>query len=246
MRKEHLSMLGGLLSSAVSGKNGEQGSIENKTVQVDADKFTYQVFVPHEAENRENLPVIIFLHGIGQRGSGGFVPSTGAGGAIARHYLSQVPAIVLLPQCSAGTYWSDSKMEQMVMKSLAQTVEEFGADEKRVYLTGVSMGGYGVWFLAARNAEKFAALVSICGGSPFTKGDRYAAIVEGVGKTPAWLFHGADDKIVQVSESRQIVAALENSGANVKYSEFPNVGHNVWLNALAEKDLMPWLFAQKL
>ncbi|HXH69800.1 MAG TPA: dienelactone hydrolase family protein, partial [Pyrinomonadaceae bacterium] len=121
-----------------------------------------------------------------------------------------------------------------------------GADEKRIYLTGVSMGGYGVWYLASRHAGKFAALVSICGGSPFMKGDRFDSIIRGVGKTPAWLFHGADDKIVLVGESRQIVAALERNEGSVKYNEYPGVGHNVWLNALGEKELMSWLLAQKL
>ncbi len=244
MNKEILSAAGGLLANAVKG--GEQGSIESRTVGVDSVDYTYQVYIPPQIEDAEKLPLIIFLHGIGQRGSGGFVPTTGAGGALARHYLAQVPAIILLPQCSLERFWSDRTMEQMVLKSLQQTVEEFGADERRIYLTGVSMGGYGVWYFASRHAGRFAALVSICGGSPFIRGDRFASIVEGVGKTPAWLFHGADDKIVQVSESRQIAAALEAGGGNVKYSEFPNVGHNVWLNALAEKDLLPWLFAQKL
>ena len=179
MQKEILSILGGLLSSAVTSKNGGQhGSLESRTVRVESDDFNYQVYVP--SESGRSLPVIIFLHGIGQRGTGGFVPTTGAGGALADHYLSQVPAIVLLPQCRPGTYWSDKMMEQMVMRSLAQTVEEFGANEKRILLTGVSMGGYGVWYLASRQAGKFAALVSICGGSPFTKGDRFDAIVQGV------------------------------------------------------------------
>jgi predicted peptidase len=132
------------------------------------------------------------------------------------------------------------------MRSLAQTVEEFGADERRVYLIGVSMGGYGVWHFAAAYPEKFAALVSICGGSSITKGDRFDALARKVGKTPAWLFHGADDKVVQVSESRQIVKALESNGGDVKYNEYENVGHNVWFNVLAEKDLLPWLFAQRV
>ncbi len=247
MRKELLSLFGGLLSNAVTAKNGgRQGSVESRTVQIDLVDYDYQVYVPPQSQSKQKMPLIIFLHGIGQRGTGGFVPTTGAGGALAHHYLAQVPAIVLLPQCRLGSYWSDPIMEQMVMRELAQTVEEFGADERRIYLTGVSMGGYGVWYFASRHAEKFAALVSICGGSPFTKGDRFDSIVRNVGKTPAWLFHGADDKIVQVGESRQIVAALEANEGSVKYNEYPNVGHNVWLNALAEKDLISWLFAQKL
>jgi predicted peptidase len=137
-------------------------------------------------------------------------------------------------------------MDEMVIKALDQTIEEFDADEKRIYLTGVSMGGYGVWHFAAAYPEKFAALVSICGGSSLTTGDRFAPVAEKVGSTPAWLFHGADDPIVAVSESRQIVAALKAANGNVKYNEYAGVGHNVWLNVLAEKDLLPWLLQQSL
>lgn len=244
MNKESLTAAGGLLAGAMKG--GEPGKIESRTVMVGADEFDYQVFIPAQISSFEKPPVIIFLHGIGQRGSGGFVPTNGAGGALARHYFSQVPAIVLLPQCRQGSFWSDAQMDEMAMKSLAQTVEEFGADERRIYLTGVSMGGYGVWHFAARYPGKFAALVSLCGGSSLTKGDRFTPLAEKVGKTPAWLFHGADDKVVEVSESRQIVAALEANCGNVRYSEYPKVGHNVWLNVVTEPDLISWLLAQKL
>ncbi len=247
MHKELLWMFGGLLANAVTAKNGErQGSVESRAVEVDSVNFDYHVYIPTQFQSEEKLPLIVFLHGIGQRGVGGFVPTTGARGALAHHYLAQVPAIILLPQCRPGSYWSDPIMERMVMREIAQTVEEFGADSKRVYLTGVSMGGYGVWHLASRHAGKFAALISICGGSSITKGDRFSSLAEKIGKTPAWLFHGADDKIVPVGESRQIVEALKARQGNVKYSEYPGVGHNVWLNTLAEKDLMSWLLAQKL
>jgi predicted peptidase len=245
MQKELLSVLGNFLTSTAKGKN-LQGNLESRTVQVDANEFNYQIYMPPTVKSETNLPVIVFLHGIGQRGSNGVVPITGAAGAIARHYFGQVPAIVLLPQCRQGSYWSDPVMDEMVMKALAQTVEEFSADARRVYLIGVSMGGYGVWHFAHNHPHKFAALVSICGGSSITKGDRFEPLARAVGATPTWLFHGADDKIVQVSESRQIVKALEANGGNVKYNEYENVGHNVWFNVLAEKDLLPWLFAQKL
>jgi predicted peptidase len=247
MHKELLSAFGGLLSNAVLSKNGKpHGSIESRTIQIDSVSYDYQVYIPPSSESEQKLPLIIFLHGIGQRGTGGFFPTAGAGGVLASHYLAQVPAIILMPQCRLGSYWSDPIMEQMVMQEIAQVGEEFGADEKKIYLTGVSMGGYGVWHLASRHGGKFAALVSICGGSSIIRGKRFLPLAEKVGKTPAWLFHGADDKIVPVNESRQIVAALKANEGNVKYSEYPSVGHNVWLNALAEKDLMPWLFAQKL
>ncbi|MEJ7700343.1 MAG: alpha/beta fold hydrolase [Pyrinomonadaceae bacterium] len=136
-------------------------------------------------------------------------------------------------------------MDEMVLNALAQTIEEFSAvDEKRVYLIGVSMGGYGVWHIAARYPKKFAALVSICGGNSIPTGDRFDALARQIGKTRRELFHGADDKVVPVSESRQIVKAIEANGGNVKYNEYKNVGHNVWFNVLGEKDLLPWLLGQ--
>jgi predicted peptidase len=246
MQKELLSLLGNLLTTAVSKSGKQQGKIETRTVRVATEDFNYQIYVPAKIESGEKLPVMIFLHGIRERGSGGFVPSEGAAGAVVRHYLAQVPAIVLLPQCRQGSYWSDPTMDEMVMNALTETIEKFGADEKRVYLIGVSMGGYGVWHFAAAYPEKFAALVSICGGSSIQSGDRFTALARQVGKTPAWLFHGADDRVVPVSESRQIVEALKANGGNLKYDEYKGVGHNVWFNVLGEKDLLSWILAQRL
>lgn len=246
MRGELLSLLGGMFANAVSQNGGRQGNVESRTVEVGGENLAYQIYVPAEIQEKRNLPVIIFLHGIGQRGAGGFVPAEGTYGALVRQYLKQIPAIILLPQCRQGKYWSDSAMDEMVMKSLEKTIEEFHADAGRVYLVGVSMGGYGVWHFASKYAGRFAALVSICGGSSIIKGDRFSPVAENAGKTPAWLFHGADDRVVPVTESREIVKALEANGGNVKYSEYAGVGHNVWINALGEKDLLPWLLAQRL
>lgn len=246
MQKELLSVLGNLLTTAVSNGSQQQGRIESRLVEVDSDEFSYQIYIPPQIQTERRPPVIIFLHSIGQRGSGGFVPTEGTSGAVVRHYFAQVPAIVLLPQCRPGSYWSDPVMERMVLNALAQTIEEFGADAQRIYLIGVSMGGYGVWHFAAQYAKKFAALISICGGSSVTKGERFNSVARKVGATPAWLFHGADDRVVPVSESCQIVEALEANGGKVKYNEYAGVGHNVWFNVLGEKDLLPWLLAQRL
>jgi predicted peptidase len=243
MRKEWLFALGGMLSAGVGGSSGK-GNIQNRVVKVGVGDFDYQIYTP--AKVQENLPVIIFLHGIGQRGTGGFVPTEGMIGGVVRHYFSQIPpAIILLPQCRPGVYWSDPVMEEMTIGALDQTINEFGADNKRIYLSGVSMGGYGVWSFAMAYPDRFTGLVSICGGSPILSGDRFTPIAEKVGKTPAWLFHGADDRIVPPSESRYIVQALKKREGNVKYNEYPRVGHEVWLNVLSEKELMPWLLAQK-
>lgn len=245
MQKDLLSTFGGLLASAALKRKGQSGAIETRTVKVGSETFNYQIYIPANAKT-EKLPVMIFLHGIGQRGTNGVVPTSGAGGAIAKHYFGIAPAIVLLPQCRPGKYWSDSTMTEMVLNALRQTLEEFGADEKRVSLIGVSMGGYGVWHFAHEFPGRFAALVSICGGSSIVKGERFTPVAERLGQTPVWVFHGADDKVVPVSESRQMVKAIEACGGNVKYNEYEKVGHNVWLNVLGEKDLLEWILAQRL
>lgn len=246
MRNGLWPVLGGLLSAALPASGGRQGKLQSRSVEVNDAAYTYQVYIPAKLEGERDAPVIVFLHGINQRGAGGFVPTEGTAGALVRRYLDQVPAVVLLPQCRASSYWSDPVMEQAVMQALDRTVEEFGADPRRIYLTGVSMGGYGVWHLAAQRPGTFAALVSICGGSPLRGGDRFTPIARKVAKTPAWLFHGADDAVVPVAESRQMVAAVKNENGNVRYNEYPGVGHNVWMKVLSEKELMPWLLSLRL
>ena len=244
-----ISLLLGALSNAASSSTteGQQTGLLTRTVSLGKDSYTFQVYVPAKLQGKQNSPVILFLHGIGQRGEGGFVPVKGARAAFARQYLEQVPAILVLPQCSKGRYWTDPEMERMVMAELEQVASEFGADRERLYLTGVSMGGFGAWHVAAEHPGKFAAIVSICGGSPLRSGDRFTPIARKVASTPVWVFHGSDDKIVPVSESRQMVEALKNvDGNRVRYSEYQGVGHSVWLNALAERELMPWLLAQRL
>jgi predicted peptidase len=242
-----LLLLGGISAAGSSVLAQEQRSgLLTRTAKVGAATYDYQVYVPAKLREQSKLPVILFLHGIGQRGEGGFVPAQGGANAMLRSYLEQIPAIVLLPQCRKGRYWHDPEMERMVTESLRQTVAEFGADEARLYLTGVSMGGFGAWHMASKHPGKFAALVPICGGSPLVAADRFTPIARGVGRTPVWVFHGADDRIVPVSESRQMVAALKAAGGQVRYNEYAGVGHNVWLKVLAEPELLPWMLTQRL
>lgn len=223
-------------------KSGKQGGIVTRSAMVSGENYVYQAYLPPNAKS-EKLPLVTFLHGIRERGAGGFIKGMFA--TLVAQYLREIPAIVLFSQCRPNRYWSDPQMDKMVMHQISEMKKDFAVDQKREYLLGVSMGGYGAWHFASAYPNRFAAIVSICGGSPLTSGDRFAPIAEKVGKTPAWIFHGADDKIVQVSESRSMVAALKANGGSVKYSEYPNVGHNVWLNALNEKDLLPWILAQK-
>jgi predicted peptidase len=247
MRNELFSVLGGLISGnfSLSG-DAENGEILNRTVQIDSEKYGFQIYIPPQIKIEDNLPVIVFLHGIRERGSGGIIPSNEMIINFIKNYLKQIPAIVLLPQCRPNKYWSDPVMEKMVFQALDLTLAEFSGDSNRLYLIGVSMGGYGVWHFGSQNPEKFAALVSICGGSPILSGNRFSPIAQKIGKTPAWVFHGAEDRVVPVSESREMVKSLRENQGCVKYSEYPEVGHNVWLNVLSEKELLPWLLEQRL
>jgi predicted peptidase len=223
---------------------GQQSGLLSRTTKVGDKTYGYQIYVPAKLAGTEKPPVILFLHGIGQRGEGGFVK--GAAAILIRQYLERLPAIVVLPQCEKGHYWSDPLMDKMVMATLNQTVSEFDADRARLYLIGVSMGGYGAWYMAAEHRGTFAALVSICGGSPLRTGDRFTSIARRVSPTPTWVFHGAEDRVVPVSESRQMVAALKEAKGVVRYSEYEGVGHNVWLNAMKEPELLPWILSQRL
>jgi predicted peptidase len=153
----------------------------------------------------------------------------------------------VLPQCASGKYWNAPEMEHMVMAALGQASHEFAADLRRLYLIGVSMGGYGAWHMAATHPGMFAAVVPICGGSPLTAGDRFTPIARKIGSTPVWVFHGSDDRVVPVSESRKMVEALNQvEGSRVRYSELEGVGHDVWLNAASDPELLPWLLSQRL
>ena len=131
-------------------------------------------------------------------------------------------------------------MESVALKALGETIREFNGDPHRIYLTGLSMGGYGTWRLGANHPGRFAALVPICGGirppprirlprgSSLTPppGDPYAATAKKIGKTPVWVFHGDTDPTVPVTESRKMVEALKSAGGNVMYTEYEGVGHN--------------------
>ena len=240
-------LLSGLFAagSSTAAQDVKSGLL-TRTVKLGGESYTYQVFVPASLAGKKDVPVIVFLHGIGQRGEGGFLPADGVAGGFVRQYLEQVPAVALLPQCRKGKYWHDPEMERMIMAELEQTASEFSADPKRLYLAGVSMGGFGAWHLAAGHPGKFAALAVICGGSTLTGGDRFTPVARKIGRTPVWVFHGSDDRVVPVTESRRMVEALKAvEGSRVRYSEYEGVGHNVWLNVAAEPGLLPWLLEQR-
>jgi predicted peptidase len=251
-----------LISSAPSvfGRKHETGFLD-RSVTVNGVAYRYQVYVPQNFDSQKKWPVILFLHGVGERGDDGLQPTdVGIGHAI-RMNASRFPFIVVMPQCRNDKRWIHPEMQALALAALDQAIKEFHGDRQRLYLTGLSMGGYGTWNMTAMHPGEFAAYVPICGGifgPPKTPDarvavaadpnvpDPYAETAKRIGSTPIWIFHGGADDTVPVEESRKMAQALQTAKANVRYTEYPGVGHNSWDKAYAEPELIPWLLSQKL
>ena len=232
----------------------------DRIVSVAGKDYHYQVYVPLNFGSQKSWPVILFLHGSGERGSDGLLQTdVGLPHAI-RQNSSRFPFVVVIPQCSQDTTWGVPEMRAQAMAALDHSIKEFHGDRTRVYLTGLSMGGYATWDFAVNEPGRFAALVPICSGVrpppdwaelrvhlPDAKDDDpYADVARRIGKTPVWIFHGEADDAVPVAEARHMAAALKASGADFKYTEYPGVGHNSWDKAYADLDLVLWLLSKSL
>lgn len=232
-------------------------AFQSRSIKIGAAEYRYRVFVPKGWSKNKKWPVMLFLHGAGERGEDDTAQTkVGIGPAILRQQDS-FPFIVVLPQCPRNRWWTDPEMQTMALKALEQTATEFRGDRKRTYLTGLSMGGYGSWVMAAANREKFAAIGVVCGGVRPPPGlklpegarpaenepDPYGAVAAKIGKTPVWVFHGGADPVVPVTESRRIAEALKAKSSKVRYNEYEGIGHNSWDKAYAEPELFPWFLS---
>lgn len=235
----------------------------DRTITLKGTAHKYQVFVPENWSPRQKWPMILFLHGAGERGSDGLLQTdVGLPHAI-RLDRSRFNTIVVIPQCVKDSWWVTPDMEELALSALAAATKEFKGDLKRTYLTGLSMGGYGSWSLAAKFPGKFAAIVPICGGIVLPEHLKqmrpdlaslaypddpksYQEVAKKIGKTPVWIFHGGADDVVPPDGSRQLNDALKAAGGDVRYTEYPGVGHNSWDKAYAEPDLMTWMLSHSL
>jgi predicted peptidase len=230
-----------------------------RSVRVGDVDSAYKVYVPPSFDPGRTWPVILFLHGAGERGTDGVQQTEVGLGRVLRANPERFPAVVVFPQAPPGGVWLGD-LARVATSALDQTMAEFHGDPDRVYLAGLSMGGYGAWVLAFEKPERYAALVSVAGGIVPPAGrrarlqqlpptleadDPYGATAARVKGIPAWVFHGAEDPTVPVTESRQIVAALKQLGAPVRYTEYEGVAHNSWDRAFSEPELPKWLFAQR-
>jgi predicted peptidase len=234
-----------------------------RTVEVNGQKHRYQVYVPAEYTPDRKWPVILFLHGAGERGTDGFKPTAVGIGQAVRLNPERFSAIIVFPQVPPGRAWF-GEQAKVAMAALDAVMATYSVDPDRVYLTGLSMGGHGTWYVAYQWPDRFAAIVPICGFIVFPETSRsffgelppeqqeiqsaedpYRKVAERIKHLPIWVFHGADDPVVPVEASRRMVEALKALGAQVQYTEYNGVGHNAWDPAYAEAELIPWLLAHQ-
>lgn len=228
----------------------------NRTLTASGESFRYQVYLPAEWTPDRRWPTLLFLHGAGEGGSDGLLQTqVGLGPAIRRH-PDRFPTIVVFPQSRRGQPWR-GRMADLALEALDRALEEHHGDPRRVYLTGVSMGGYGTWRFGLEDPSRFAALVPVCGGLEAARhrlmpenrrdplADPFLEAARRVRHVPIWIFHGEEDPIIPVSESRVMVEALRRVGGNVRYTEFAGVEHDSWDPAYAEPELMPWLLSHQ-
>ena len=186
-------------------------------------------------------PLILFLHGRGERGDNlSLVTQQGLPRLLEQGF--KLPAIVAAPQCPADSDWA--LQDDALLALLDELAARLAVDQQRVYITGLSMGGRGSLRLAAANPRRFAALVPICAFRPDVV--RIAEDARRLCSVPTWVFHGAQDEVVPVEESDQLVAALRECGADVHYTVYPEAGHDSWTAAYAEPELYPWMLRQRL
>lgn len=204
----------------------------------------YLLFLPkgYVAKSEKRWPLMLFLHGAGERGSDIWKVTTHGPPKIVSHG-ADFPFILVSPQCPEDEIWSN----EILLGLLNQIIRDYAVDTSRVYLTGLSMGGYGTWSLGLAHPERFAAIVPICGG-----GDLITVLLSSKEKTPAlktlgvWAFHGGKDPVVPTDESRRMVDLLKKVGvSDVKLTIYPEAGHDSWTETYANPELYTWLLSHR-
>lgn len=226
-------------ASRLNADETKTGFVTKTFKNADGHESPYVVFVPHGYDGSKPVPVILFLHGAGETKGGKKMPAdVGIGPYLRGAREKTFPAIVVIPQAETRGWQADGPNGKRAIAMLDEVMKAYKCDPDRVYLTGLSMGGYGTWHAAFTYPDKWAAIVPVCGG-----GDPKAA--DKIKHLPCWVWHGDQDRAVKVDLSRQMVEALKKAGGNPRYTELAWVGHESWDAAYASEDLYRWLFAQK-
>jgi predicted peptidase len=220
----------------------------------------YRVWLPPHYNNVHRWPVVLFLHGSGERGDDNVRQLALALPAQLPRFAERYRCVVVAPQCPLGREWY-GEQEAQALAALERTIAEFHGDRRRLYLTGISMGGAGTWYMA--RLHRWAAILPVCGevtrartdpfpddpppdiarilGSP----DPFAAMAAAIGDTPVWAFHGSDDRVIPAEQSRMMVKALHDRGNQARYTEYGGEGHGIWDRVYSDPDVVHWMLAQR-
>lgn len=219
----------------------------------DGAKLGYRLLIPKNYDAAQKYPLVLFLHGAGERGSDNAAQlKHGTPLFLKPEVREKYPCFVIAPQCPPEEKWSTVKgwtgpepfareptaPMRLALGAIEAVAKEFSVDPDRLYITGLSMGGYGTWDAITRAPQKWAAAVPICGGGDATR-------IASAKNVPIWAFHGINDGAVPVERTRELFAALKAAGGTPLYSEYPYVAHDSWTLAYGEPELLPWLFAQR-
>jgi dienelactone hydrolase len=228
----------------------------NRRVEVEGTSYRFQVYLPEDwrRDDGKLWPIILFLHGRGERGSEGMWQTQIGLPQEVRDHPERWPFVLVMPQCPLPDHWTDAKMLAMAMAALDQESTEFHGDPDRTYLTGLSLGGYGVWELARQYPRRWAAIAIAAGGIFWSyEPERWqqsavlpAEYAQTVKSIPIWLFHGGDDDVVPLREDELMFDALKSAGGQVRFWVYQGLSHDCWTRAYNEPELPRWLLARRL
>lgn len=225
-----------------------------KTLKHGGESYPYVVYVPRNYDASRKWPLIVFLHGAGESGTDGLKQmQVGIGSAIQLN-AAEWPFIVLMPQKpNVKLAWED--LDEPVMEMLARARKDYNVDGSRLYITGLSQGGHGTWILGARHADLWAAIAPVCGyaglrlETPPSGEKPFPATLQDIGKAlkdmPLWAFHGEADQVVSVTETKNLVAAVEAAGGHPRMTLYPGVDHNSWDKAYRTEHLGDWFLSHR-
>jgi len=222
-------------------------------VDADGAKLLYRLLKPTQYDSQVKYPLVLFLHGAGERGDDNIRQLVhGMNDFASDETMAKYPCFVVAPQCPKEQKWVDVNWSatghamparaadplRLTMEAIAALEKQFSIDPARIYVTGLSMGGYGSWDAIARYPDRFAAAAPICGGGDPAQAGRFAQL-------PVWAFHGGKDGVVKPQRSREMVEAIKAAGGTPKYTEYPDAGHDSWTATYKDPEFFAWLFAQR-
>ena len=256
--------LAGILSPciarAVAAKDRREAPQEtgflNRKIQIRGATYRFQVYLPEDWRRDDNRlwPIILFLHGRGERGSEGMWQTQVGLPAAVRDHPERWPFVIVIPQCQQGHYWTDPDMLEMAMATLDRETAEFHGDPDRTYLSGLSLGGYGSWELARLHPHRWAAVAIVAGGVFWSYApDRWqksatlpSEYARALGHTSVWLFHGIDDHMVAPRQSELMYEAFKAAGGRIRLWLYQGLKHDSWTRAYGEPELPRWLLEHRI